>query len=278
MKKAIILINAFTQSEGELNQPKRMKEELAKLGVEAHIMRNSPAALEAEADFCIFLDKDKYAARAIEKRMRLFNRAEAIETCDDKMLTFLALDCVPQPETISSRLCYSADAPVDGQFLDEAESRLGYPMVVKENHGSLGRQVYLARDRAELCSLATRLQYVPHLYQKFIAESSGRDVRVICVGGEAVACMKRENERDFRSNLSAGGRGEPFPVDGEIRRLASLVSTCLKLDYCGIDLLLSHDGYLVCEVNSNAFFGGIENVTGINVAASYACYILNEIR
>jgi len=49
------------------------------------------------------------------------------------------------------------------------------------------------------------------------------------------------------------------------------------LDYCGVDVLPDKDGYLLCEVNSNAFFDGIESVTGINVARAYAEYIFNEI-
>ncbi len=277
MKQGIILINAYTQSEAELNQPRRLQEELKKFGVQTAILRNSPSAIRAEGDFCIFLDKDKYAARALEQRMRLFDRAEAIEICDDKMLTHLALGDIPRPEAISSLLCYTPDAGEDEKFLDEVEARLGYPVVVKENHGSLGRQVYLARNRGELRALVARLRPIPHLYEKFISESAGRDVRVICVGERVVACMKRENDHDFRSNLSAGGRGERCEPDAEMHSIAKRVSARLQLDYCGIDLLLSRDGYLVCEVNSNAFFGGIEQVTGINVAKSYAEHIYTEI-
>ncbi|MDE6667605.1 MAG: RimK family alpha-L-glutamate ligase, partial [Clostridia bacterium] len=49
-------------------------------------------------------------------------------------------------------------------------------------------------------------------------------------------------------------------------------------DYCGIDVLYGENGgYLVCEVNSNAFFGGIERVTGVNVARLYAEYICSKI-
>ena len=43
------------------------------------------------------------------------------------------------------------------------------------------------------------------------------------------------------------------------------------------NLLVGREGYLVCEVNSNAFFGGIEKVTGIDVAKIYAEYIYGEI-
>ena len=34
---------------------------------------------------------------------------------------------------------------------------------------------------------------------------------------------------------------------------------------------------MVCEVNSNAFFGGMEKATGINVARAYAEYIIESI-
>ena len=34
---------------------------------------------------------------------------------------------------------------------------------------------------------------------------------------------------------------------------------------------------LVCEVNSNAFFGTIERVTGVDVAAHYADYLIETV-
>ena len=35
---------------------------------------------------------------------------------------------------------------------------------------------------------------------------------------------------------------------------------------------------LVCEVNSNAFFGMFEQITGINVAKIYAQYIFESVK
>ena len=53
----------------------------------------------------------------------------------------------------------------------------------------------------------------------------------------------------------------------------------LQLDYCGIDILFGdNDTPLVCEVNSNAFFEGIEGTTGVNVAREYAKHILRTIQ
>ncbi len=277
MKKGFIVINAYTEASSELNQPKRLKSELEALGVSMEIVRNSPSILHKEGDFAVYADKDKYAARALEKRLRIFNRAEAIEICDDKMLTHLALDGFPMPETIPSLLCYTPSAPVSEALLGEVKDRLGFPVVVKECHGSLGKQVYLARNETELRALAERLKGVPHLYQKLIAESAGRDLRVIVIGGRAVAAMRRTSQTDFRSNAELGGIGEPFPLDREATDLSEAIARTLGLDYCGIDLLFGKDGYLMCEVNSNAFFGAIERVTRQNIAQAYAEHIYRKI-
>lgn len=290
MKRGLVLINAYTQSQTELNQPRRIAEELGKLGVETEIRRNDFFAASVGGrceidsrvsgyDFCVYLDKDKYMSQMLERAgLRLFNCSWAIEACDDKMQTFFALSGqnVAVPETLAGFLCYCPDQPVSAEALDKIE-RLGYPLVVKECYGSLGKGVYLAHDRRELESLAERLKCKPHLFQKFVAESAGRDLRVIVVGGSAVAAMRRVSNTDFRSNAELGGQGEPFELDGRARYLSEKVARLLRLDYCGIDLLFGKDGYLLCEVNSNAFFGKIEAVTGVNVAQSYARHIIKEI-
>ena len=51
----------------------------------------------------------------------------------------------------------------------------------------------------------------------------------------------------------------------------------LNLDYCGVDLLYGEDGPVLCEVNSNAFFEGLEAATGVNVAKLYAEYIVGTM-
>ena len=286
--KGLILVNAYTRSEHELYQPRRIREELAEMGVEADIRRNDfvPAYLDGGVkpcvqgyDFGVYLDKDKYASRLLERAgMRLFNRAEAVETCDDKMRTHIALAGVAEmPATIPAPLSYTPSAPVSETLLDRVEETLGYPVVVKECYGSLGKGVYLAEDRAQLRAYAEKLKAKPHLFQKFVAESAGKDLRVLVVGGRAVAAMRRVAENDFRSNAELGGRGEQYPLDTVSAAYCEKIAGALGLDFCGIDLLFGRDGYKVCEVNSNAFFGTFERVTGVNVARLYAAHILHTM-
>ena len=106
-----------------------------------------------------------------------------------------------------------------------------------------------------------------------MGSSFGRDIRVIVIGGQCVAAMIRQSNGDFRSNLELGGVGTPMTPSTELKTLCEKVAFVLHLDYCGIDVLFGENGYLICEVNSNAFFGGIESVTHINIAERYAKYI-----
>lgn len=287
--KGLILVNAYTGSDHELNQPRRIREELAGLGVPCDLRRNDfvPAYYDGgvrsrvgEYDFCVYLDKDKYASRLLEKAgLRLFNRAEAVEICDDKMLTHIALaDAVPMPPTVAGPLCYTEGAPVSEGLLSQVEQLLGLPVVVKESYGSLGKGVYLAHNRTELQKIAECVRNKPHLFQRYIAESSGTDLRVIVIGGKAIAAMRRISQGDFRSNAELGGRGEAAALDERTAQLCERVARTIGLDYCGVDLLLSKDGPLVCEVNSNAFFGTFERVTNVNVAKIYAEHIVRTMR
>lgn len=289
--KGLILTNAYYDAEAALYPARRLKEELEALGAAADVRRNDffPFAVEGGVlrswlegyGFCVYLDKDKYVLRALGLAgVPVFDKPEAIVTCDDKMLTFFALagQGVPMPDTLPGLLCYTPSASVREETLRAVEERFGYPVIVKEAYGSLGKGVYLAENRAQLAAVAEKVKCSAHLYQRFIAESRGRDVRAIVVGGRCVGAMLRRSGGDFRSNIGAGGRGEPYPVGEELRAVAERAARALDLDFCGVDLLFGPEGWLVCEVNSNAFFGEFERVTGINVARAYAAHILQTLR
>lgn len=291
MKRALILVNAYSTLQHSLNQSERLRDELGRIGVDACIRRNDffISTIDrngdlisdiGEYDFCIYLDKDKYVSEMLEKSgLRLFNSSAAIRACDDKMMTSICLagHGIPLPETMPGLLCYDDDNTIREKTLDMIESRLGYPLIVKESYGSLGKGVYKADNRNELRSIAEQVKCKPHLFQSFVKTSYGRDIRAIVIGGECVAAMIRQSGGDFRSNLELGGTGTAIVPPLELKELCEKVASVLHLDYCGVDVLFGEDGYLICEVNSNAFFGGIERVTQLNIAERYAAYIYSVI-
>ncbi|MDE6372093.1 MAG: RimK family alpha-L-glutamate ligase, partial [Clostridia bacterium] len=222
----------------------------------------------------------KYISLMLEKSgLRLFNSHSAIQACDDKMQTaiLLAENGIPMPHTLSGLLCYDKDTELNLDALENVAQTLGFPVIVKSSYGSLGKEVIKANDMSELIRIAEKLRFSPHLFQKFIQESCGKDIRVIVIGGKYVAAMLRQSKGDFRSNLELGGEGRNIILPKETQKLCERVANLLNLDYCGIDLLIGENKYYVCEVNSNAFFGGFERITSINIAEIYATYICDKV-
>lgn len=286
MKRGLIFINGFSQTQSQKHQVNSLARALINRGVNvATIKGNSlPAYIDGgdvklnvpKCDFAVFFDKDVHLSYMLEKRgIRLFNTAKAIEVCDDKMRTYINLvgKGINLPLTLSSPLMYYLS---DDDFINLVEEKIPYPIVVKKCYGSFGAGVYLAKDRFQLQKLREDLKLIPHLYQRFIGEG-GKDIRVIVIGGKVVAAMDRINERDFRSNIELGGKGYKRMLDDKLVSLCEKTANVLELDYCGIDLLKEGEDYYVCEVNSNACFSAFEEVTGIDVGEEYAKYIYSQV-
>ncbi|CDD35897.1 alpha-L-glutamate ligase RimK family [Roseburia sp. CAG:309] len=232
---------------------------------------------EKKPDFVLFWDKDILLAKYFATcGIPVYNPAEGIEICDDKRKTALALSMhgLPQPLTFPAPMTYENIGFPQLDFLSQIQSKLHFPIIVKEAFGSFGQQVYLAKDHKELCALTKKLETVPFLYQQFIRESSGRDIRLQVVGDEVVAAMERTSETDFRANISNGGTMKAYQPDQEAVTLAVKACRAVKCDFAGVDLLFGSDGYLVCEVNSNAHFKNLLDCTGVNTA----WYILQYIK
>ena len=288
MKKVLIVVNGYGLADGIKHQVERLKEEFSKRSVEVEIIKNTQVfayIFEGNVkislpkyDFVLYLDKDRYVAGLLEKAgYKLYNNIESIINCDDKMLTHICLsdNGIKMPTTISSTLCYTDNGNRD--YLELVEKKVGLPMIVKEVYGSLGRQVYLANNHEELLRIENKLIHIPHIFQEYIESSKGKDYRIIVIGGKVIAYMKRENPNSYLSNLATGGTASKVDLPKEYLVVAEKCASILGLDYCGVDILEGPNGEpIVSEVNSNAFYEGIEKTTGINVAGCYADYLLNK--
>ncbi|MBR2372545.1 MAG: RimK family alpha-L-glutamate ligase [Clostridia bacterium] len=247
-----------------------------------YINENGNLILQGEKpDFVVFWDKDVLFAKMLEQLgIKVFNNSRAIEICDDKAKTAVALagQNIPMPKTVVSPLVFSNCDETDETFINNLVNTLDFPMIVKESSGSFGWQVYLAKDKNQLKDLRKKLLHTSHLYQQFVSSSSGKDVRVIVVGGKAIASMVRENKNDFRANVELGGTAKYMPVDDVFLHTAENCAKVLGLDYAGVDLLVDKNGLpLVCEVNSNAYFKGMQSVFNVDVADVYLQYILKKL-
>jgi len=233
-------------------------------------------------DFILFLDKDVQLAHQLSMLgVPVFNSAETIAICDNKITMHqqLAKENLPQPLTIFAPMLFSQKTEPDQQFLDYIEDQLSYPMIIKEAHGSFGQQVYLIKTRQQLEEKAKALIHQPHLFQKYIQSSHGRDIRLHVVGSSVVASMKRVSKDDFRANITNGGEMLAIEPSQDFIDLAITASRAVGADFSGVDLLFDEkDQPIICEVNSNAHIKNIYDCTSIDVATFIFEHILNKLK
>lgn len=233
-------------------------------------------------DFAIFWDKDIYLAKLLENvGVRLFNTADAIEICDNKAKTYIALskNNIRTPKTVTAPKTFEGVGYTNVDFVKNATEKLGFPVVIKEVYGSFGQQVYLAETLNDALDIVGKLGCKEFVIQEFIRESKGKDIRINVVGGRVVASMLRENKNDFRSNITNGGTAFSYTPTEKECEIAVLSCRAANLDFAGVDVLFGKDGEpYICEINSNPHFKSTLDVTGINLADYIMEYIGDKMK
>ncbi len=198
-------------------------------------------------------------------RTPVVNRSKAIATARHKFrsLRILAQHGLPIPPSLTVG---------SAAFLENAVAEMGdYPFILKPFYGTHGRGLMLLDTPTSLTSAVDALCDLHHDYviQSFIKEAGGVDIRVLVVGGEAIAAMKRSAPPgEFRANIHKGASGEAVTLPEEYTRLAIKATTALELEIAGVDLLETNKGPIVLEVNPSPGFEELQSVTGIDIAAA----------
>ncbi len=278
--KGYIIINGFLREEKFFSLYSALKQSADKAGLQLELKTNielmcdiasgKTVTNEALPPFAIFWDKDVRLAKTLEAAgMKLFNSASAIELCDDKSLTHIALmNRVPQPKTVLIPLTFPRVGYTDCVFLEKIADYLGFPFVIKQCFGSFGEGVYLAGNMEEAKAALMKTAGGAAIAQQYIASSFARDIRAYIVGDKVAAAMLRHNESgDFRANVAQGGKADAYTLSEAQAALAVKTAQLLGCTFAGVDLLFGENGEMtVCEVNSNAHFAGISAATGVNIA------------
>ena len=156
----------------------------------------------------------------------------------------------------------------------------GSPVIIKLIEGTQGVGVILAESiktaQAIVETLQSKQQNV--LIQKFVSESKGRDIRAFVVGDQVVGAMRRQAQgEEFRSNVHRGAVAEPVELDDLYRETAVRAAQIMGLRVAGVDMLESHDGPQVMEVNSSPGLEGIELATKLDIAGAVIDYVAAQV-
>jgi ribosomal protein S6--L-glutamate ligase len=204
----------------------------------------------------------------------ILSTSEGIVNSRDKFrsLQLLSESGIKIPKTYFSNDLYYADRIVN--------NLLGYPFIMKVLEGTQGEGVYLIKDADEAARLFSEhiRKRTKVILQEYIAEFSGKDIRVIVVLGEVVASMMRiAQEGEFRSNIHKGGKGVIVQLSEKEKEMSIRALEILGLGFGGVDILRSEQGSMIIEVNSSPGLEGIEEATKIRIAEKLIESIVNSI-
>lgn len=202
--------------------------------------------------------------------MYALNESIAIARSRDKFrsLQLLARKGIPMP------LTSFAQSPDNTEDLIRMVG--GAPVVIKLLEGTQGKGVILADSQQSAKSIINAFKGMGEniLVQEFIKESHGTDIRCFVIGDKVVAAIKRQaKEGDFRANVHQGGKAMKVKLSPQERAIAVSAAKAMGLKVAGVDLIRSHHGPLVLEINSSPGLEGIEKTTQINIAGKIIEYI-----
>jgi RimK family alpha-L-glutamate ligase len=194
--------------------------------------------------------------------VRAVNGALAIERAIDKFLAsaLVAAAGVPTPRTVA---CERADDAL------EAFAALGSDVIVKPLFGSMGFGMARIEDPdiAQRVFRALEIERAVYYLQETVPHD-GIDIRALVVGERVVAAIERVEE-GWRANLARGARARPVALEEGRAELCVRAAAALGADYAGVDLLRAADGRdLAIEVNAIPGWHGVEQATGVDVAAA----------
>ncbi|MTD29659.1 RimK family alpha-L-glutamate ligase [Planomicrobium sp. YIM 101495] len=281
-----IIYNGSLESDKFADQARLVAEAAERRGITALLKKNYEVLMDTSMGvgelpgFVVLLDKDILLGEFLKSRgVPVYNDPSVIALCDNKAHQYIRLSeaDIPMPRTIVAPKVYPKFSIKDSGYFERVLQSFGLPMIIKEGHGSFGMKVYLIETEEQFYEKTDALRGVDFVFQEFIAESRGRDIRVNIVGGKVIAAMKRVSETDFRANITNGGTAAPVELTDEQAKLALAAAEAVGAKFAGVDLLFGKNGPHVCEVNAAAHIRNLLNVTGVNVGDAMIDFILEEL-
>ena len=176
---------------------------------------------------------------------------------------------LPIPETVAT----------EHMFVAYSASRRFGSSVVKPLRSAMGFGVFKVDDpdlAMHAFSYLTNLSK-PIYVQRYLDKKRNGDYRVVVVGGEVVGAEFRKGAT-WKSNVAQGAKPVAAKVDGELGELSIKACEALSLEYAGIDIADTREGYVILETNPTLSWQGFKKATKINPAGKIVRHLLDKVR
>lgn len=206
----------------------------------------------------------------------VYNPARVTATCNDKLLTTLALlqAALPTPRTL---LTFEQRTTVQG--IEE----LGYPAVLKPVTGSWGRLLARVNDRDSAEAIVEHqetlggYQHQIHYIQEYIAKPQ-RDIRAFVVG-ERTICAIYRGSAHWVTNTARGAVTSNCLVTPELNKLCVDAARAVGGGILAVDVLEDEQrGYLVNEINATMEFRNSIAPTGVDIPQEILDFVCARAR
>lgn len=272
MKKGVFVYPRYTARKSD-NAFAWLQKEASRVGLSLEICFEEDCVIEYGGDsmisfggknmddvsFVVMRTYNERISRYYEGKSGVYvmNAADSMRVSRDKFLTHQVLHeaGIPAPRTIyAPGASYETIAEMLGENC----------FLVKQINGSKGENIFLVENSRQFEG-AVKLLGSECIFQEFIHDSYGRDIRVWVIGGQCAGAVLRYSETSFLSNFSQGGKFAVIDIDEEASDLAVRATSAVGLDFAGVDLLFNNGSYSVCEVNGNAGFRTISKSSEISI-------------
>lgn len=232
------------------------------LGIIRGIGSQIPSHIFYRLDWLWLLEHEGYS---------LINSRNCLEIATNKMLTthVLTKSLIPNPDTI---MCESADLAI--QAFDEFNGDI----VIKPLYGSRGRGVFRLRRRDQAEAVFRELEQIDQIFyiQPFI-EHNNEDFRVLVVGGQAIAAMRRK-AKTWKTNLARGGTPEYIIPEENMKEMAIKAAAIVEGEIIGVDIMNTKNGLMVIEVNAVPGYMGLQSVCPFNISDKIVEFVLDRYK
>ena len=218
------------------------------------------------------LDRLELLRVAEHAGVRVFSRAERILRLVDRLSCTVTLRNagIPMPETLVTEDLGAAMTAVE-----RFGSAVFKPLFSTKARGMC---VVHAADKAREAAIRTFRQDNPMMYIQRRVDLPGRDLGMVFLGGEYLGTYARVPQTDaWNTTINSGGRYENFVPPDDLVDLARRAQAPFGMDFTTVDVAETADGPIVFEVSAFGGFRGAKEGIGINAAARYVEYALQEL-